>query len=144
MAEPDTDKPVEIVPTIGRIVWYKMTSYEATEINQRRKDFYAKVPWYLAVRPGAQVHQGNEVEAGDLYPAMIVAVWGDQPDSCVNLKVFLDGTDEHWSTSRTVGEREGDYQWMPYQKGQAAKAEALEKKVEAMNTPAEPPAPVGK
>jgi hypothetical protein len=122
-----SDKQPAIIPTIGRIVWYKMTSYEATEINQRRRDAIEKAAWHSAIRSGAQVHRGNEAKAGSLYGAMIVAVWGDQPDSCVNLQVFLDGSDTHWATSRKCGEREGDYQWMPYQKGQAAKTEVAEK-----------------
>ena len=58
---------------------------------------------------------------------MIVQVWGDQPDSCINLQVFLDGSDQLWVTSVQVGDQEGDYQWMAYQKGQAAKTEQVEK-----------------
>lgn len=35
-------------------------------------------------------------------PAMIVAAWGDQPSSAVNLKVFVDGKHEDlWITSAT-------------------------------------------
>ena len=57
---------------------------------------------------------------------MIIVAWGDTPTAAVNLQVFLDGNDTFWATSKSVGEREGDYQWMPYQKGQTAKTEAME------------------
>jgi hypothetical protein len=46
---------------------------------------------------------------------MIVAVWGDTPESAVDLKCFLDGRDDYWVTSTTVGapDHDGKYQWMP-------------------------------
>lgn len=116
----------QIVPTIGRIVWYRMSVASAIEINQRRKDAMGWRDWFRALKPGAQVHVGNQVQAGDLYPAMIVRTWGDTPTSCVQLQVFLDGNDTFWATSVNVGTGDGTYQWMPYQKGQAAKTEAAE------------------
>ncbi len=117
----------EIVPTIGRIVWYNMPNWHAEDINRRRKDARDRMDWHRALKSGAQVHVGNDVKAGQLYPAMVVVAWGDAPTSLVNLHVFLDGGDQFWATSIGVGEKEGTYQWMPYQKGQAAKAEAAEK-----------------
>lgn len=129
----------QIVPTIGRIVEYKLTGWQADDINQRREDYRERAAWHSAIRSGAQLHAGNEVYAGEKYPAMIVKTWGDEPTSAVNLQVFLDGTDTYWATSVSVGEKEGDYQWMAYQKGQAAKAEALEKQIVDFNTPVEPP-----
>lgn len=118
---------VGIVPTLGRIVWYKMANWCAEEVNRRRKHAYDSIDYHRHYKRGTQVHQGNSVEAGKLYPAMIVAVWGDAPDSCVNLKVFLDGSDDLWVTSVKVGEDDHTYQWMPFQKWQAAKTEAAEK-----------------
>jgi hypothetical protein len=56
---------------------------------------------------GHVAHVGNQVTAGDVYPAMIVRVWGDTPESAVNLQVHLDGNDTYWATSRVVG----DYAW---------------------------------
>lgn len=100
----------EIVPTIGRIVEYTLSDYDAREIlKQRGRDT-----------------RSNDVEEGQVYPAMIVRVWGDTPSAAVNLKVMLDGEDTYWATSRCVGEGHGNYQWMAYQKGQAAKTEAAE------------------
>ena len=66
------------------------------------------------------------MEAGQIVPAVIVAVWGDTPESAVDLKCFLDGRDDYWVTSTTVGapDHDGKYHWMPYQVGQAAKAAA--------------------
>jgi hypothetical protein len=115
-----------ITPTLGRIVLYRMSDFDANAINQRRKDARDKSEWHRTERTGAQVHVGNEVRAGNLYAAMVVGVWGDTPSAAVNLQVFLDGSDTYWATSRVVGEQDGNYQWMPYQKGQAAKTEALE------------------
>jgi hypothetical protein len=116
----------EIVPTIGRIVLYRIASYQADEINARRRDAYAKFHMHKWQRNGTVLHQGNEVSAGQIVPAMIVAVWGDTPQSAVNLKVFLDGSDDYWVTSTSVGDQDGKYHWMDYQKGQAAKTEAAE------------------
>jgi hypothetical protein len=62
--------------------------------------------------------------------AEVVAVWGDR---CVNLIVKDANGKAFVCTSRTllqdddVGQKHGGYaQWMDYQKGQAAKAEAAE------------------
>ena len=52
---------------------------------------------------GAMIHVGNGVEDGQIVPAMIVAVWGDTPESAVDQKCFLDGRDDYWLMSTTVG-----------------------------------------
>lgn len=117
----------DIVPTIGRIVLYKVPSWQVVEINQRRKDAYARAAWHSWKKTGAQVHAGNAVTEGQVFPAMIVAVWGTTPTCSVNLKVCLDGSDTYWVTSVSVGDKPGSYHWMEYQKGQAAKTEAAEK-----------------
>jgi hypothetical protein len=117
---------VAITPTVGRIVWYKITACEAEAINRRRAHARAAINHHRETKTGTIVHCGNEVIAGKLYAAMIVEVWGNIAESPVNLQVFLDGNDTFWRTSACVGENEGEYQWMPYQKGQAAKTEQLE------------------
>ena len=99
------------VPTQGRIVLYRLSQYDADQINRRRKDYVERVAWFSAIRPGVQVHAGNIVSVGDVFPAMIVQVWGPDPTSSVNLQVHLDGTDTYWATSRHVGEKDGDYFW---------------------------------
>jgi hypothetical protein len=39
---------------------------------------------------GAVLHVGSDVDEGQKCAAIVVAVHGDQPDSCVNLRVLLD------------------------------------------------------
>jgi hypothetical protein len=104
-----------IVPTPGRIVLYVLAEWDVRDILKRR----------------GTVFHGNDVHVGEVYPAMVIKAWGSTPESAVNLKVMLDGDDNHWATSRIVGEGPGTYHWMDYQKGQAAKYEKLEAEVAA-------------
>ncbi|MBP1296635.1 hypothetical protein [Bradyrhizobium elkanii] len=122
-----------IVPTIGRIVYYVLPQYQVEEINRRRQHARNELDYHRWKKNGTMIHVGNEVKAGQVVPAMIVAVWGATPTSAVNLKLFLDGSDDYWVTSTNVGEpdQEGKYHWMPYQLGQAAKTEAAEKEIAA-------------
>jgi hypothetical protein len=119
----------EIIPTKGRIVWYVLSKDDAEKINKRRRDATQHMAVHRNNSNGVMVHVGNEAHEGAIYPAMVVETWGHKPDSRVNLKVELDGSDNFWATSRIVGEGPGTYHWMPYQKGQAAKTEALEKQI---------------
>lgn len=119
----------EIVPTIGRIVIYKLSADDAAKINKRRNDGSSWMAFHRQNANGAMVHVGNYVAEGYEYPAMIVKTFGDTPTSYINLKVELDGSDNYWATSRVVGDKPGDYHWMDYQKGQAVKTEALEAKL---------------
>lgn len=82
-------------PTIGRIVHYTLSEGDVANILARRGD----------------AHLGDRVEAGQVYPAMIVRIWGDAPTSVVNLQVFLDGRDTEWVTSRAVGMGPGTFAW---------------------------------
>lgn len=109
-----------IVPTPGRVVLYSVNGQQALDVNRRRKDAWAKMDWHRALKSGTQVHVGNEVKEGDVFPAIVIRVWGDQPDSCVNLHVLLDGNDTLWATSVKVGEQPGTFHWMDYQKAKAA------------------------
>ena len=98
-----------MIPTIGRIVHYRLTDQEAVEINRRRTTGTAigerikADKWPL----GAQAHIGNQVSAGDTFPAMIVKTWGKTEGSCCQLQVFLDGNDTLWATSRSEGDLAG-------------------------------------
>jgi hypothetical protein len=92
-----------IKPTVGRVVWYHPDNVD------------------------------NIIHTKGQPPAGIVAhVWSD---SCVNLAVFDSNGRTHNYTS--VFLYQGDTErpsscyaeWMPYQKGQAAKTEALEKQI---------------
>jgi hypothetical protein len=120
----------QIVPTLGRIVYFCLAQYQAEEINRRRADARREMDYHRWKKNGAMVHVGNAVEAGQVVPAMVVAVWGNTPESAVNLKLMLDGSDDYWVTSTSVGapDQQGKYHWMPYQLGQAAKTEAAEAK----------------
>jgi hypothetical protein len=81
-------------PSIGRIVHYTLSQLDADEINRRRTD-----------SPQA----GNHALEGDVCPAVIVRIFGATPESAVNLQVLLDGNDQFWATSRTLGE--GPFHW---------------------------------
>jgi hypothetical protein len=81
-------------PSIGRIVHYTLSQHDADEINRRRTD---------------SPPSGNHASEGDVYPAMIVRIFGETPESAVNLQVSLDGNDSFWATSRTLGE--GPFHW---------------------------------
>ena len=117
---------VNIVPTVGRIVLYRFTKEQAAEVNRRRDHAKANIDFHRVNANGVQVHMGNDVYVGPDYPATIIIVHGVTADSYVNLKVHLDGTDDYWARSVRCGDEPGDYHWMDYQKGQAAKAEKAE------------------
>ncbi|MFC4146604.1 hypothetical protein ACFO0M_10085 [Micromonospora mangrovi] len=96
-------------PTIGRIVHYTLTTFDAEAVNRRRKDFADQS---TPGNTGFVGHVGNRVEAGDTYPAMVVRVFGAD---AANLQVFLDGNDTYWATSRPEGEagEQGRWIWPP-------------------------------
>lgn len=82
-------------PTIGRIVHYTLTETDAKLIDEGV--------------PGKR----NPVAKGQVYPAMVVAVFGNGANA--NLKVFLDGGPgaEYWATSRPEGDAPGTWCWPP-------------------------------
>lgn len=89
-------------PTIGRIVHYKLTASDAHLIDQQDPSGKA------AGHPGR-----NPVSEGQVYPAMVVGVFGN--GLYLNLKVFLDGGSaaEYWATSRSEGDEPGTWFWPP-------------------------------
>ena len=67
---------------MGRIVWFYARRYQAEQISKRRADAAREWDYHRWKKNGAMIHVGNPVEAGQIVPAMIVAVWGDkQPGS---------------------------------------------------------------
>lgn len=81
------------IPSMGRMVYYKLSSSDVDAIYQRR------------VSKG---FQGNTVGVGMVFPAMVVNTWGTNPDSPVNLQVILDGDDSYWASSRQVARGQND------------------------------------
>lgn len=84
--------------TVGRIVHYVLSDYDAETINKRRKDAHANKVANAEAAPGYVVHVGNQAESGQVFPLMITRVWSEV---CVNGQVILDGNDTLWKTSAT-------------------------------------------
>jgi hypothetical protein len=100
------------MPTVGERVLYTLREHDADAINKRRRDALNKDSngITLARRElGAQIHCGNNVMEGDVFPMIITRVWGTKSDSAVNGQVFLDGNDTLWVTSVTRGEGIGHF-----------------------------------
>jgi hypothetical protein len=87
-------------PTVGRTVLYVLSPVDVAWINDLRARSEGRL-------------QGNRVELGQVYPMIIVRVWGDGPSAAVNGQVLLDGTDTSWVTSRHADEAKtpGTYHW---------------------------------
>lgn len=86
------------------------------------------------------VHSRDPVASGP-WPCFVAKVWGDR---CVNAAGFNEwGTPVSFSSLRLLQDDEpapeiGPYaEWMPYQKGQAAKTEALERQIADIGTTGE-------
>lgn len=110
------ENTVSKLATIGRIVHYKLNQGDADIIiNKRRADFEVlrRSGVLTGTGPGWQARVGNGVNAGDVYPAMVVRRWGDTPESCIQLQVFLDGNDTYWATSVNEGDGERQWSWPP-------------------------------
>ncbi|WP_100813025.1 hypothetical protein [Microbacterium lacus] len=105
------------IPSIGRIVHYTLSESDAEAINRRRDDAVAAAhnPRHAdRQKPmGEQVHFGNPVREGDVFPMIIVRVWGTTAESVVNGQVLLDGNDSLWVTSVGVGEGPRRFVWPP-------------------------------
>lgn len=114
--QPLTPSTTAPVPTIGRVVHYKLSEQDAAAINARRKgaqNLNGAGVTLASQDLGAQIHSGNAVEAGDVYPMIITRAWGDQPTSAVNGQVLLDGNDTLWVTSVSLGLGERHFHWPP-------------------------------
>ena len=118
----------EQIPSIGRIVHYRLSADDAAAINRRRttgksisERMRLGVVGYHATAEatddlrawpaGAQAHMGNAVAEGDTFPMLIVRVWGTTPESAVNGQVFLDGNDVLWATSVAAGDGPRKFSW---------------------------------
>ena len=93
-------------PTVGRTVLYRVSAYDAEQLNKRRKAAYTSGAY--AEESGAIAHVGNQVSEGQIFPAVVVRAW---EGGLVNLQVQLDGNDVLWATSRAQGEDSGSWHW---------------------------------
>lgn len=130
-----------MIPSIGRMVHYRLSTSDANEINRRRTtgQSIGERSGYEGGWPqGAQAHIGNPVHAGDIFPAMIVRLW-DQPEhpvtatTLVQLQVFLDGNDTYWATSVSQLQPELGDQWPCWFEPPRVLQPVLEKAVSADN-----------
>lgn len=104
-------------PVIGSHVLYKLSPYDAEQINQRRRDAGAfrrslghePIPSGEYGRTGHVEHTGNEASEGQVFPAFVVADFGS--GAYLNLHVLLDGNDTYWATSRQHGDEPGQWSW---------------------------------
>lgn len=87
------------VPTVGRIVLYKLAEYDVERIEKLRE------------YPNREKYVGSSVSPGMVFPLLITAVLGNDPNCAVNGTVFLDGPDSVWCTGRYVGTTDGTYSW---------------------------------
>jgi hypothetical protein len=101
------------VPTIGRIVHYRLSEQDADAINRRRADAYRNRAEIAESAVGYVAHSGNSAAAGDVYPMVVVRAWGGEADSHVNGQVLLDGNDTLWVTSVTAGDGPRSFFWPP-------------------------------
>ena len=97
-------------PSVGRIVHYRLTQLDVDVINRLRADAMKHLPAHQEHADGTQIHVGNSVAAGDVYPLVITRVWNEHG---VNGQVLLDGNDTYWATSRVEGDEPGQWQWPP-------------------------------
>ena len=100
--------------SIGRIVHYTLSEHDAEAINKRRKDaknLNGAGVTLASQELGAQIHVGNEVRAGEQYPATIVRVF--QSANSANLRVWLDGNDDFWACSVSEGDGGRHWNWPP-------------------------------
>jgi hypothetical protein len=91
--------------TLSQPVLYTLSKYDAEQINRRRKDFI-QYRQHAGQDTGHQAHVGNTVGEGDQFPGIVVRVFS----TSVNLRVFLDGTDDFWACSKSEGEGPNTWQ----------------------------------
>jgi hypothetical protein len=99
---PEGRMPVDhrIVPSVGRIVHYQMTSYDCTMLKEQRASLELKTdPKSIGGFSTKLAAEGNGYKEGEIVAAVIVRTWGDSVESSCNLQLLLDGNDSMWKTS---------------------------------------------
>jgi len=74
-------------PTIGRIVTYKLSDSDKAKLK---------------------AHSYNPNTGADEAPSIVVRAWSD---TCVNLRVLVDGEQTLWVTSALLGDQPSQWQW---------------------------------
>lgn len=97
-SDPTTAPPQ--IPSINRVVQYCMSEADVDRAKRELK------------RDG---RHGNEPRVGELYPAMIVKVFGDTPGAAFTVQVLLDANFSLWvtSTNITAAPKERHCIWPP-------------------------------
>lgn len=107
MSEVDAEVARRQQPSVGRIVHYKIGDGDLALIDshapQHRKGTRLDGVEF-------DIYQRNSVHAGQVYPALVVAVF-DPSTTTVNLMVQLDGYGQYWATSRVEGDQPGNWSW---------------------------------
>lgn len=98
-------------PTPGRIVLYTLSQSDEVEVNRRRAGTAEHLHEHIEAGNGVQLHVGNPAKEGDVYPMVIVRVWGTKPGQSVNGKVLLDGNDTLWVCSTFEGTGPRTFAW---------------------------------
>jgi hypothetical protein len=101
-----------VIPSIGRIVHYTLSAQDAEAVNKRRADSSAHMAEHRENSNGVQIHVGNGVREGDIFPMVITRAWPADTHG-VNGQVFLDGNDLLWVTSIAEGEGPRTWSWPP-------------------------------
>ena len=100
------------IPTPGRIVLYTLSKQDADAQNKRRADAQKHLQDHRENSNGVQIHVGNSLAEGDVYPMVITRVWNPgNPQTAVNGQVLLDGNDLLWVTSTSAGEGPCHFTW---------------------------------
>ena len=115
--KPAEDMLAAPLPTIGRIMHYRLTQADAEKINRRREHARKHSGEHALNANGVQIHVGNKADEGQALPMMVVAVNG--PDT-VNGQVYLDGNDIYWITGVRLGNGPGTCSWPLRQPGGGA------------------------
>lgn len=102
-----------MIPTPGRIVAYTLAEQDAEQINRRRADAALSLGKHRETADGSQIHIGNRVVAGEVYPLVITRVWSQTEGGAVNGQVLLDGNDTLWVLSVNEGDGQRQYREFP-------------------------------
>jgi len=93
-------------PAIGDIIRYVLHKDNVRDINRRREDASKNREEMRSLKPGFQAHIGTPVKERDYCPAIVTAI---HANFTINLKVFLDGSDDLWVTFIGYGHHPGSW-----------------------------------